>query len=243
MYFRRLNNASDWKDPARTFLSARATNGLVFGDSLSPEKLAALLFAGGDGSGNGNGNDVDDRSSSSSKQENMQRKDEGNKKKKMFTFGVVRHPLARFFSAFQNKIVEAETPAWREGFGVSRGVGVEEFIMKMTAMPPEDVDVHFRPQYLVCGLESTAMARAVSFLGRYEALNVAWNRLQRHLGRSPLDPLPSREMTTVANRATGGAARCKEEAARLKGGEAWARLVEFYKRDLQLLQYNEDSCE
>lgn len=152
----------------------------------------------------------------------------------LYKFAVVRHPLSRFFSAFNNKIREAPDSIWRNHFGVNRNITVENFIDIMTSRNPQTVDVHFQPQWIVCGLHLFKY----DHIGRYERLGDAWARFQDHLGNDPPLPVPSQAVTAKANPATKGADKFIEWAQNAKGSEAWDKLVAFYKKDLDMLGYD-----
>jgi len=152
----------------------------------------------------------------------------------LYKFAVVRHPLSRFFSAFNNKIREAPEPTWRAHFGVDRNITVENFIDILTSRDPHNVDVHFQPQWIVCGLHLFKY----DHIGRYERLADAWARFQHHLGNDPPLPVPSQAVTAKVNPATKGADKFIEWAQNAKGSEAWDKLVKFYKKDLDMLGYD-----
>lgn len=150
----------------------------------------------------------------------------------LFKFGVVRHPLARFFSAFNNKIKNTDISYWRDIFKVDRGITVEDFIMKLSSMDPWQVDVHFQPQYIICALDHIDY----DYIGKYENLEEAWITFQEFLARE--DPLPSKNFTTAANAATHGAKSFMKWAKTAQNSQAWDRLLEFYKKDFDLLEYS-----
>jgi hypothetical protein len=73
------------------------------------------------------------------------------------TFAVVRHPLARLYSAYWNKI---RMPAGREAFAsveklrhwrdlnIATDPGLGGFLDLISTSPPDQLDMHWRPQHL-----------------------------------------------------------------------------------------------
>lgn len=153
---------------------------------------------------------------------------------KLFKFAIVRHPLVRFFSAFQNKIKDSEADNWRNGFGVNKDVSVEEFIDVITSMDPNEVDVHFQPMHIVCAIDTISY----DYIGKYEQLQSAWDTIQEQLHRH--DTIPNLNLTASVNRPSHALSNFVDWAAAARGTLAWHKICAFYLTDFETFGYQPD---
>mmetsp|Transcript_45600 Transcript_45600/g.145219 ORF Transcript_45600/g.145219 Transcript_45600/m.145219 type:complete len:346 (-) Transcript_45600:743-1780(-) len=142
-------------------------------------------------------------------------------------FIVTRHPVTRFFSAFENKIRRRKGSKFRDIYNVSKGVSVEDFIDRLASMRYTEVDVHFKPQWFLCG----ACEGGITYdrLFRYENLPEAWSWFQRHLGHLRPDELPSRNDTTNDSRKTQANDLARQWAQRNRQVPSSNRIAFFHR--------------
>jgi len=104
-------------------------------------------------------------------------------------FAFVRHPLARLYSAYINKITDAERDGRRNIFachGISFGISFSEFVNRVCAIPDRRIDRHLRSQtWFLCDSKGDLIP---DFIGHLEAFEEEWQLL---CGRVPaLGPVP-----------------------------------------------------
>lgn len=104
-------------------------------------------------------------------------------------FTVVRHPVARLWSAWNNKVVENDVLSARlTAMGVVPGMAFDTFAERVAATPDADCDIHVRAQWAILALGDRLLPDHVA---RVEALEADWEiirakaeaRSGRKLGR------------------------------------------------------------
>jgi hypothetical protein len=148
-----------------------------------------------------------------------------------YKFAFVRHPLSRFFSAYQNKIVEESNGWWRRLYRVHRNATMEEFATAFLKVPPHRQEVHFQPQHLICRPDVISY----DHMGKLEELDAGWTALQARLGRS--DKVQSRSQATTVNQATHGDEAWRQYLEKHPRSPLVQRLVQYFQVDLELFKY------
>lgn len=102
-----------------------------------------------------------------------------------YIFAFVRHPLARLYSAYVNKIVDGEKTGQRnifENHGMRYGMGFEEFVERAVEIEDSHIDRHLRSQsWFLCDAQGIVPTR----VGRMEQFSQEWSELRQ---RFPLLP-------------------------------------------------------
>lgn len=99
----------------------------------------------------------------------------------LFVFAFVRHPLARLYSAWMNKIVRAEDGARRNIFschGMHDGMRFEAFVRRVAELQDEALDRHLRSQ---AWFLSDAAGLLPGFVGKLESFDEDWGILRERL--------------------------------------------------------------
>jgi len=142
-------------------------------------------------------------------------------------FTVVRHPVDRFWSAYNQAILASRegvfTAAVRNALGLDadRALTPDLVLDYIESQPVEDIDHHFRPQYAICGLEMLPVKVA-----RCETLAEDLARLADD-GHFPKDSLAY--VSRLNDR------RSADIHDRYRGIDP--RIRDVYKRDLAVLEY------
>lgn len=98
-----------------------------------------------------------------------------------FSFGFVRHPLARFVSAFFHSPNITGYPRTKQGF-----IAFVESLKEQTptysypGLKGWDIHHHFLPQWFFLCDKNRRIA--VNFAGRYESLTADWNHVCKIIG-------------------------------------------------------------
>lgn len=96
-------------------------------------------------------------------------------------FAFVRHPLARLYSAFVDKIVNAEREGRRNIFachGLNYGMSFEVFVNRVCDIPDRNIDRHLRSQ---AWFLADAQGLIPNFIGRLETFNADWDHLRQKI--------------------------------------------------------------
>jgi dermatan 4-sulfotransferase 1 len=96
-------------------------------------------------------------------------------------FAFVRHPLARLYSSYVNKLVDQERRGRRNIFScndIPFGISFEEFVERVCALPDRECERHIRSQ---AWFLSDAEGVVPTFLGKMETFNDDWERLRQSL--------------------------------------------------------------
>lgn len=96
-------------------------------------------------------------------------------------FAFVRHPLARLYSAYVDKIINAEREGRRNIFecnGLPFGISFEDFVRRVCAISDRSIDRHLRSQ---AWFLSDASGLIPNYIGKLEQFNEDWERLREQL--------------------------------------------------------------
>jgi len=95
--------------------------------------------------------------------------------KSLLLFAFVRHPLARLYSAYTNKIADAGNANRRNIFechGIHFGISFPEFLEKVCAIPDNKIDRHLRSQsWFLCDSKGNLIP---DFIGHLETFDKDW---------------------------------------------------------------------
>lgn len=105
--------------------------------------------------------------------------------KVMFT----RHPLERLVSAYRDKLLHSEPyysitvaneirAMFRKNKDSSEKVSFQEFVNFITAKPPQDLDIHWKPMFLLCDPCNIHY----DILGKYETLGLDSEHVLKTIG-------------------------------------------------------------
>jgi hypothetical protein len=91
-------------------------------------------------------------------------------------FTVVRHPVARLWSAWNNKVQEnAAVSARFRAMGVDNGQGFDAFVARVAATPDAACDIHVRSQWAILALRDRLLPDHVA---RVESLAADWETIR-----------------------------------------------------------------
>lgn len=91
-------------------------------------------------------------------------------------FTVVRHPVARLWSAWNNKVQENQILSARfRAMGVDRGLSFEEFVVRVAETPDAACDIHVRSQWAILALGDRLLPDHVA---RVESLGPDWEAIR-----------------------------------------------------------------
>lgn len=99
----------------------------------------------------------------------------------LFVFAFVRHPLARLYSAWMNKIVRSEDATKRNIFschGMHDGMPFGAFVRRVSELRDEELDRHLRSQ---AWFLSDAAGLLPGFVGKLESFDEDWQVLRERL--------------------------------------------------------------
>ncbi len=101
-------------------------------------------------------------------------------------FTVVRHPVARLWSAWNNKVVENDVMYARiAAMGVTHGMSFDAFVERVAETPDADCDIHVRAQWAILAIGNRLLP---DFVARTETLDADWDAIRavvrRWTGRS-----------------------------------------------------------
>lgn len=120
-------------------------------------------------------------------------------------FSFVRHPVARLYSCWNNKLIENEelTPGFVD-MGLERGMDFADFIARVAELPDERCDIHVRSQASIL----TQNGRLVPhFVGRVEHLESDWEHVCYEVKmrcQTDLGPLPHKNRRSNADEDANG---------------------------------------
>lgn len=91
-------------------------------------------------------------------------------------FTVVRHPVARLWSAWNNKVQENEAVSARfRAMGVDTGLSFDAFVARVAATPDAACDIHVRSQWAILALGDRLLPDHVA---RVESLDTDWETIR-----------------------------------------------------------------
>jgi dermatan 4-sulfotransferase 1 len=100
-------------------------------------------------------------------------------KQEWFIFSLVRHPLDRLVSCYNNKIVEnTEISGSMKKCGIEKGMTFKEFLNVVINTPDRRADVHFASQWY---LLSHRGKLATQFIGRFENLEQDYQHINEQI--------------------------------------------------------------
>lgn len=94
-----------------------------------------------------------------------------------WSFTFVRHPVARLYSCWNNKVIENTGEMSRRftDMGVTRGMGFAEFVDRVAAAPDDSCDIHVRSQTAILTLDGHVLP---DFVGRVENITADWKHIR-----------------------------------------------------------------
>lgn len=149
-----------------------------------------------------------------------------------FRFGFVRNPYSRALSCFLEKIAgeqwlrEMRLPIL--GFEPDEEVTFVQFLSRVAAQPPADMDIHWAPQHLLLSLSKVDYG----FLGRFESFHRDLHAVIAHLGMD----VPDRLIKTTTAHVTNAGTKIME----YYDDEAVDLVRTIYRSDFDCLGYGLD---
>jgi len=114
-------------------------------------------------------------------------------------FTVVRHPVARLWSAWNNKVLQNDAVSARfVAMGVATGIGFDDFVACVAATPDADCDIHVRSQWEILALGNRLLPDHVA---RVESLDNDWQAIRDRVasqGGARLGELGARNVRVAA---------------------------------------------
>ena len=106
-----------------------------------------------------------------------------------WSFSFVRHPVARLYSCWENKVIQNPTllPDMAR-MGIEKNMDFDDFVKVVARTPDAKREIHLRSQALIL----TWRGRVVpDFVGRVEDAETDWARVRREIkARCGIDPGP-----------------------------------------------------
>lgn len=102
-----------------------------------------------------------------------------------FIFAFVRNPYERIYSCYKNKIADVKASGGRNIFekhDIGLDVTFAEFVRKVSTLPDNGSDRHFRSQSWFLTWQGKLMP---SFVGKLESMSDDWLELQQRFGIAP----------------------------------------------------------
>jgi len=140
-----------------------------------------------------------------------------------FIFAFVRNPYERIHSCYKNKIEDVRALGGRNIFekhGINLDVTFEEFVKKVSTLPDNKSDRHFRSQAWFLTWEGALIP---SFVGKLENMTDDWQMLQERFG---IAPPPQINVSSVKP--------LPEMSSETKG-----LIIKRYEHDFKLFGYSE----
>lgn len=103
-------------------------------------------------------------------------------KEKYYVFSYVRNPLARLYSCYRDKVIDAATQQKKCGLsrhGIEFGVDFDDFVARIAEIPDDQANQHFRSLHTFLTYEGTSL---VHWLGRFERFESDWQHLTTRFG-------------------------------------------------------------
>lgn len=146
-----------------------------------------------------------------------------------FRFAFVRNPYSRALSCYLEKIAGEqwlrETRLPELGFEADEDVTFVQFLRRVAAQEPREMDIHWAPQHLLLSLGRVEYG----FLGRFESFHRDLQAVIAHLGMD----VPERLLSTTTRHVTNAGARIME----FYDDEAVDLVRTIYRKDFDLLGY------
>lgn len=140
-------------------------------------------------------------------------------------FSFVRHPVARLYSSWNNKVVEnKEVPIGFARMGLSSGQSFADFVARVAAVPDAESDIHVRSQWSILSHDNHLVP---DFIGRVETIAQDWDhvRFETRL-RCGVDPGPLARINMRA--------RARPDIASSLPTDLLAKIHARYEQDFQL---------
>jgi hypothetical protein len=105
-------------------------------------------------------------------------------KERFYLFSFVRNPLTRLYSCYRDKVINAvkkHDECKLSPYGINFGMNFEEFINRISQIPDECADRHFKSQYAFLTHGEDLL---VQFLGKFERFESDWQHLTEAFGLS-----------------------------------------------------------
>ncbi|NXU82249.1 CHST9 sulfotransferase, partial [Xiphorhynchus elegans] len=157
--------------------------------------------------------------------------------KVMFT----RHPLERLVSAYRDKLLHYEPlysisvanemrAMFRKNKNSSEKVSFQEFVSFITAKPPNTLDIHWKPMFLLCDPCNIHY----DILGKYETLGLDSERVLKVIGAPESMQYPSLKRYRSEKRTNGDITL---EYLRQLTSEQIQKIKKLYEMDFFLFNY------
>ncbi|KAM6133083.1 carbohydrate sulfotransferase 9-like [Phoenicopterus ruber ruber] len=157
--------------------------------------------------------------------------------KVMFT----RHPLERLVSAYRDKLLHSEPfysitvaneirAMFRKNKNSSEKVSFQEFVNFITAKPPNTLDIHWRPMFLLCDPCNIGY----NVLGKFETLGLDSEHVLKVIGAPESLRYPSLKRYGSERRTNGDITL---EYLRQLNSEQMEKIKKLYQMDFFLFNY------
>lgn len=114
----------------------------------------------------------------------------------VFRFAFVRNPFDRLVSCWAQKIDQpTHDNRGMRRMGFRPGMGWEEWLEAALNIPPEQMDIHFRPQHLLLCHQGEV---PVDYLGKFESLNEDWRAVRYMAEKTAALTLPELPVLTTS---------------------------------------------
>lgn len=103
-------------------------------------------------------------------------------KEGLYLFSFVRNPLARLYSCYRDKVVNAEnrrSHCTLSPYGINFGMSFEEFVFRIADIPDTKANDHFRSLHTFLTYQGNSF---VDYVGKLEHFNEDWQPLKEKFG-------------------------------------------------------------
>lgn len=152
-------------------------------------------------------------------------------KKDLYLFSFVRNPLARLYSCYRDKVVNAEKRhklCTLSPYGINFWMSFDDFVFRIAEIPDNKANDHFRSLHTFLTYQGNSF---VDYVGKLENFSKDWQPLQAEFGLN----FPQTDQTS--RRVSGPALPLDKLPYTRKSAEAAARR---YARDIELYDYSDD---
>lgn len=146
-------------------------------------------------------------------------------RKRPWCFTLVRNPVSRLYSAWNNKIIEnkGELSGRFRDMGAEQGMSFDAFVDCVAASPDETCDIHVRSQMAILSYKGKVLP---DFVGRVETVRPDWEHIRYEIRVRTGRRIPALLQKNVR-------ANVQPDVAKEIAAPVLAKIVERYQDDFK----------